>query len=139
MGSMSNSTAVVDSLYLLNQSDFHKQYTLSQFNSFIVYPILQDKIRIYYSDGKPISLVTWCWFTGEEAKQFLTGEFVPEERHYARNVMDQLWGIEFIAPFGDARQTMRNMRELSRRLYGPKETVHFRRYYNPEKTIVRRM
>jgi len=136
---MNNSTAVVDCLYLLNQSDFHQQYTLAQFNAFIVYPILQDKIRIFYEEGSPVSLVTWCWFTDEEAEQFLDGRFVPEETHYERHRADQLWGIEFIAPFGHARSTMRKMRDLSKILYGSNETVHFRRFYNPEKAIVRRM
>jgi hemolysin-activating ACP:hemolysin acyltransferase len=136
---MRNSTVVVDCLYLLNQSDFHKRYTLAQFNAFIVYPIIQEKIRIFYEEDKPVSLVTWCWFTDEEAKKFLDGRFVPKELNYARDWGDQLWGIEFIAPFGHARQTMRHMRNYITDLYGPKMKAHFRRLYYPEKEIVRRL
>lgn len=136
---MNYSQSVVDGLYLFNQSPFHRSYTLVEFNHYLVYPLLQGKIRIFYEDQKPVSLVTWCWFSDEQAQRFLNGEFAPNESDYEKDHGDQLWGIEFIAPFGHARLTMKKMRTLTVSVYGKGQYVHFRRSYNPEKAILRRM
>lgn len=135
---MDKSKAVVDCLYLLNQSPNHTHYTLSEFNSYIIYPILHDKLRIFYDQDKPVSLVTWCWFTNEQAELFFDGQFHPTESDYARTTGDQLWGIEFISPFGHARQTMKNMKIISHDLYGANHKVHWLRSHSPEKLIKRK-
>jgi cytolysin-activating lysine-acyltransferase len=135
---MGNSKAVVDSLYLFNQSPDHRIYTLTEFNSYLIFPLLHDKLRIFYENGKPVSLVTWCWFTNEQAELFLNEQYQPVESDYARDNGDQLWGIEFIAPYGHARQTMRQMKTLHRECYGKSQIVHWRRLYSPDNIIKRK-
>jgi cytolysin-activating lysine-acyltransferase len=134
---MENSKAVVDSLYLFNRSPFHSMYTLRAFNSYLILPLLHDKLRIFYEGEKPVSLVTWCWFTDEQADLFLNDEYVPTESDYARTTGEQLWGLEFIAPFGHAKQTMREIKRLYLERYGKPEIVHWRRSHSPDKLIKR--
>lgn len=122
--------AVVDGLYLFNQSDAHLVYTLAEFNSFFIYPLLAGKCRIFYDGDKPIGLVTWAWLTDEEAEAFLNMDWQPEEATYSRDRSDQLWGIEFIAPYGDARKVMREMRKISKHLYGDTK-CNWRRLHDP--------
>lgn len=138
MRSMSNSQSVVDSLYLFNQSPSHRLYTLVEFNHYLIYPLLHGKIRIFYENQQPISLVTWCWFSDEQAQLFLEGEYDPTEDDYKKDWDDQLWGIEFIAPYGHSRQTMRRMKELSHTLYRDNNYVHWRRLYNSDKLVKRK-
>jgi len=52
---------------------------------------------------------------------------------YARQSGDQLWGLEFIAPFGHTFRVMRDMRHHCNYLYGPKVKVHWRRAGQPQK------
>lgn len=128
---MDNSKLVVDGLYLFSQSEYHSQYTLTAFNHYLILPLLHDKLRIFYDNDKPVSLVTWCWLSDEKADLFLSDQYTPTEDDYVLQSGDQLWGIEYIAPFGHARQTMRNMRRISSELYGPKTAVHWQRYKKP--------
>jgi len=130
--------ATVDSLYLFSHSPDHSIYTISEFTSFLVVPLLHEKARLIYEGDKPMGVVTWCWLTKDEAQKFLDDQFVPDEENYARGSGEQLWGIEFIAPFGHARQVMREMRHHSKRLYGSGVTVHWRRLHSPTKVHARR-
>jgi hemolysin-activating ACP:hemolysin acyltransferase len=134
---MDSSKAVVDCLYLFNQSPDHRIYTLTEFNSYAIYPIIHNKIRIFYDQDKPISLVTWCWFTNEQSDLFLQEEYEPVESDYVRTNGDQLWGIEFIAPYGHARKTMKQMKSICCELYGNNNIVHWRRLHSPDKLIKR--
>jgi len=66
--------SVLDGLYLFNQSPSHRGYTLVEFQHyFLVFPVLHQKARFFYEDGKPIGLVTWCWLTEEEKRQTVLG------------------------------------------------------------------
>jgi len=126
--------AVLDSLFLLNQSPQHLQYSLSDFNRYIMYPIMHDKIRIFYdSNEKPIALVTWAWLGDGLAESFLEGDYALEEEDYIPIGGPQLWGIEFVSPYGGALQVMREMRKVSHSLHGKGHKVHWRRLSNPTK------
>lgn len=130
--------SVVDGLYLFNQSPAHLGYTLDEFNRYFVYPLLAGKARIFYEGDRPIGLVTWVWLTDEESDGFLNLDWSPSEETYARDEGEQLWGVEFIAPYGHARQIMRAMRNTSRDLYGD-VPVNWRRFYDPHKKHTRRL
>tara|TARA_B110000908_G_scaffold167695_1_gene221111 strand:+ start:1105 stop:1518 length:414 start_codon:yes stop_codon:yes gene_type:complete len=124
--------AVLDSLFLLNQSPKHLQYSLSDFNRYILYPIIHNKIRLFYDkNDKPIALVTWAWLDEHLAVSFLEGDYALEEEDYVPTTGPQLWGIEFVAPYGDTLKVMRAMRKVSHSLHGKGHTVHWRRLSNP--------
>jgi len=133
--------SVVDGLYLFNHSPDHRIYTLVEFNHFLVFPVIHQKVRFFYEDGKPIGLVTWCWLTEQEADEFLAERFMPDEEHYRRpdTTQDQyqLWGIEFIAPFGHARSVMRAMRDYQKQHRKKTEKVRWRRLKSPDTEIRR--
>ena len=133
--------SILDGLYLFNQSPDHRIYTLVEFNHFLVFPVLHQKARFFHEEGKPVGLVTWCWLTEQEADEFLAECFMPDEEHYRRpdDTQDQyqLWGIEFIAPFGHACQIMRAMREFHNTQRGSKEKVRWRRLKAPDLEIRR--
>jgi len=130
--------SVHDALYLFSASPDHRIYTLSEFLDFAVAPITTSKIRFFYSEGRPRGLVTWCWLTEAEAGQFLDECWTPTVDVFRRNSGEQLWGIDFIAPFGNTIQVMREMRRHSKRLYGENTNVHWRRFKQPDKLIIRR-
>jgi hemolysin-activating ACP:hemolysin acyltransferase len=59
--------------------------------------------------------------------------YQPTAEDYKQNTSDDLWGIEFIAPFGHTRNMMRAIRNTTKELYGTTNQVHFRRFYNRNK------
>lgn len=134
--------AVLDTLYLFSQSPDHCIYTLAEFNRYALLPIVHRKSRLFYDNDRPVGFVSWVWLTPEEGQAFLAETYTPDEAAYERPDADgqsfELWGIEFIAPFGDARKVMRGMRQHSTKLYGTNVPVHWRRLKQPDRLHRRR-
>jgi hemolysin-activating ACP:hemolysin acyltransferase len=135
--------AVMDSLFLFNQSPDHRIYTLVEFNHYAIFPILHSKIRLFYDGDKPFGLVTWAWLTHAEALLFLDGRWMPTEEVYARTIGDQAWGIEFIAPYLPPLKVIRlMMRETYRAGTSHLKSTHkvnWRRLSSPDKLHTRRI
>ena len=128
--------AVGDSIELLTKGDTHSKYTPSEVVSYLLLPINNNKIRIYYVGNNPVGLLTWCWLPPNKANLFLNDRYSPTDVDYKLEdpgVDYQLWGMEFIAPYGHARQMMRTIREEYKELYGTTTSVHFRRFYDRNK------
>ena len=125
--------AVVDGISLLQLGDTHLTYTPSEVNTFLLLPIEHNKIRLYYEGDKVVGLITWCWLSTTKSNLFLNDEYVPTKEDYRQDTSDDLWGMEFIAPFGHTRKMMRAIRKTTTELYGTTNEVHFRRFYNRNK------
>lgn len=129
--------AVLDSLFLFNQSEEHRRYTLSEFNHYCLFPLIHSKARLFYEDTKPVGFVSWVWITEDEATSFINGTWVPDEDAYKRpDVIDeryQLWGIEFIAPYGHSTKVMRGMMQHSQSVLGKRVPARWRRFKQPDK------
>ena len=129
--------AVLDSLYLFNQSEDHRLYTLSEFNHYGLFPLLHSKARLFYENDKPVGFVSWAWLTEEEADEFLSEMWMPSEEVWKRpDVIDdryQLWGIDFIAPYGHSTKVMRGMMKHSQSVLGKRIPAHWRRFKQPYK------
>ena len=127
--------AVGDSIELLTKGDTHSKYTPSEVVSYLLLPINNNKIRIYYVGNNPVGLLTWCWLSPNKANLFLNDRYSPDVDYKLEDpgVDYQLWGMEFIAPYGHARQMMRTIREEYKELYGTTTSVHFRRFYDRNK------
>jgi cytolysin-activating lysine-acyltransferase len=135
--------AVLDSLFLFNQSPDHRIYTLVEFNHYAIFPIMHSKARLFYEDDKPVGFVTWAWLTKEEGEAFLSETWVPDEEVYKRpDKIDpdlDLWCIEYIAPYGHVRPVMKGMRQHSFQHLGQHVPVHWRRLRQPDRLHRRRL
>ena len=97
--------------------------------------LLKKWAHAYYVDDNPIGLVTWCWLSPNKATLFLNDRYAPTDADYQLENPDgdyQLWGIEFIAPYGHTRKMMRTIRQEHKELHGTTQ-VHFRRFANRHK------
>jgi len=129
--------AVLDSLFLFNQSADHKLYTLVEFNHYCLFPLIHNKAHLFYQSGKPVGFCSWAWLTEEEADEFVAERWVLTEDVYKRpDVIDskyQLWGVEFIAPFGHSLSVMRGMMRHSQKTLGKRVPARWRRFSQPDK------
>lgn len=124
--------AIGDSLELLTRGDVHAKYTPQEIISYLLLPINNNRIRLYYQDSKPIGLVTWCWLPPDKANLFLEDKYSPTNEDYLLENPGpdyQLWGIEFITPYGHAHKVMKAIRKEHKEMYGTTK-VHFRRFYD---------
>jgi len=135
--------AVTDGLNLFLQGEWQKKYTVKDLERYLIYPIKHDKIRIYYKGDDPIGLITWCWLNKEEGKKFLNSQHYITEKDYVgdhkvlSNSKKELWGIEFIAPYGDALKIMKTLKKEHDSYYEKTHKVNWRRLHNPSKRHTR--
>ena len=129
--------AVLDSLFLFNQSQDHRLYTLVEFNHYCLFPLIHNKAYLFYENTQPIGFVTWAWLTPKEAEEFLSERWMPDEAVWKRpDIIDdqyQLWGIDFISPFGHSTQVMRGMMKHSQSILGRRVKAHWRRFKQPDR------
>jgi len=124
--------AIEDSIELLTKGDVHAKYTPQEIISYLLLPINNNRVRLYYQGTKPIGLVTWCWLSPTKANLFLEDKYSPTDEDYQLENPGsdyQLWGIEFIAPYGHAHKVMKAIRKEHKEMYGTTK-VHFRRFYD---------
>jgi hemolysin-activating ACP:hemolysin acyltransferase len=92
---------------------------------------------LFYENTQPIGFVTWAWLTPKEAEEFLSERWMPDEGVWKRpDVIDeqyQLWGIDFISPFGHSTKVMRGMMKHSQSILGKRVKAHWRRFKEPDK------
>lgn len=80
-----------------------------------------NKLHVYYNEGKPIGFITYCFLTNEETE---TLEWWGPEA-FARESGDHLWFIDMVANGGraDVLRICRDMRRKIKDLYPQVETV----------------
>jgi hemolysin-activating ACP:hemolysin acyltransferase len=127
---INNDKALADGLELFKQSKWHKVYNVDDIYRYLVAPIKHNRIRIYYQDNKPIGLITWCWLDKEAGNDFLNNEYYITEEDYVSDNKQELWGIEFIAPYGHTRQVMSMLRKEYHNTYTKKEKINWRRLHD---------
>jgi hemolysin-activating ACP:hemolysin acyltransferase len=66
----------------------------------------------------------------EAGKDFLNDEYYITEEDYVEDSKQELWGIEFIAPYGNTRQIMSMLRKEYHNTYTRKEKINWRRLHD---------
>mgnify|MGYP000946934376 FL=1 len=75
--------AVADGLTLFINSAPHKKYTLDDINTYLVLPIKNNRVRIFYNqESVPVGLITWCWLTEDKAEKLLQYKYEPKQEDY---------------------------------------------------------
>jgi len=134
---VSDSKALADGLELFKQSKWHKVYNLNDIHRYLIAPIKYNRIRLYYQEDKPIGLVTWCWLTKEAGSNLLQNQYYITEEDYIADDKEELWGIEFVTPYGNAREVMSMIRKEHNKLYQRQEKINWRRLHDPAKRHIR--
>jgi hemolysin-activating ACP:hemolysin acyltransferase len=131
---LKDSEALVQALELFRASPAHSKYSVNDIYTYLQLPIKHKCIRFYYENSILVGLITWCWLSDTDAELFLQDKYHPQEQDYTLDtpMSKQLWGIEFIAPYGHTRKMMRAIKHTTEELYGPQK-VHWRRFHSRDK------
>lgn len=90
-------------------SDRHERLTLQEFAMSILPPIHFDQFRIYHAGGRPVGFVSWAMFTAEEGAAYMAGDYDFSLDKWTCG--DQIWFIDYIAPFGHAIKMAEDLRD----------------------------
>lgn len=97
-----------EATYLFLNSPLHLGYAVHQLTTFLLTPLRLGQFRIYRSARGPVGFVAWARLTPEAAQDYALQRRPLEPADW--NAGDQLWFIEFIAPFGHAPRIVDDLR-----------------------------
>jgi cytolysin-activating lysine-acyltransferase len=102
-------TALESVIYLMLNSEIHKQWTLTDIQRLIIPPIAIKQCQILYRDNAPAAYMSWAYLTKEASEGYInkTRFLQPEDW----NAGVDRWIIDFIAPFGELMPLVRELRK----------------------------
>jgi len=127
---------VLDGIFLFAVSEHHRGYSVAEFYQYFIYPLMYDKIRFFYDEegedpNKPVGLFTWVFLSKEKAEAFLDDRYVIQEGDYIAEDGDEIWGLEFIAPYGHAKKMVSDLKKEYVDKYGKPRPIYWRRLNKP--------
>jgi cytolysin-activating lysine-acyltransferase len=94
---------------LFINSPLHRRYRISQLGTLALAAIDLDQFRIYRTPDRPVGYVAWAYLTDEASQAYASDARLLEPQDLRAG--DNLWIIEFVAPFGHARHMIRDLRQ----------------------------
>lgn len=98
-----------EATFLFLNSPLHLGYAVHQLTTFILTPLRLGQFRMYRGAKGPVGFVAWAHLTPQAAEDYALQRrpLKPEDW----NAGDQLWFIEFIAPFGHGPRIVADLRQ----------------------------
>jgi cytolysin-activating lysine-acyltransferase len=94
---------------LMMASKVHRHLQVRDIADIMLPALNLNQFRIYRKpDHAPVALVTWAYFSAEVEKAYLGGRALLSEAE--RTSGDILYITDFIAPYGHAKQVIRDLR-----------------------------
>lgn len=93
--------------FLLSASPLHQNAAIGKISQNIWTPLELNQFRIYRKRDNPVGFVSWAYLSDELEQQYIAGptELKLEDWRSGNN----LFFIEFIAPFGHTRQIIQDL------------------------------
>lgn len=96
-------------VWLLAQSSLHKSWSIEGVLKWVSPAMSLRQYRLYHRDGKPVGYVSWAKLSPEVESRFALHPRTLQPREW--NSGDRWWLIDFVAPFGDAKTMIRDIRK----------------------------
>ena len=101
-------------VWLLGRSEAHKHVFLTELDWMVMPPIPLRQFRIWRQNNQPVAYASWAFLSDEASQRFIdgvsagrVGRLAPDEWKSGEN----LWLIDFIAPFGGGDAMIDELRE----------------------------
>ncbi len=107
-GQIHNAQLFGEIAWLYTQSPLHKDWAVKSLEQWILPAILTRQCRLYKRDGKPIAYVSWAYLSEEAEKRYVRASRDLHPKDWKSG--ERGWLIDVIAPFGDAKEVTRDLR-----------------------------
>jgi len=95
---------------LMLSSEVHKNYLIDDIGAMFLPAIHLNQFRLYKNkDGDPIGLVTWAFLNDDLDKKYQKGGVKLKLEDWKSGYNG--WIVDFIAPYGHARQIVKDLRQ----------------------------
>lgn len=91
--------------WLMGHSKLHQDWPLRSIARWVLPALSAKQYRVFHREDRPTAYVSWAWMSKEVEEAYVknTNSLDPK----AWNSGDRGWIIDYIAPFGDARNVAR--------------------------------
>ncbi|MGV2018160.1 toxin-activating lysine-acyltransferase [Agrobacterium sp. 22-223-1] len=96
-------------VYLMLASDLHRKYFINDIGSVFFPPIDLNQFRIYHRNGGPVGFVTWASLSKEIEDRYLNTNYILRPDDWGSG--DRILFMDLIAPFGDGKNIVRDLRK----------------------------
>lgn len=93
-----NSSVLGEVVWLMAQSDLHKEWPLGSILQWVIPALLNNQYRLYRQGEKPIGYVSWALLSEEKEKQYALNPSSLEPKDWQSG--DRLWLLDWVAPYG---------------------------------------
>jgi len=93
---------------LMMNSSIHKHFRVCDITNIIIPALRLNQFRIYRSDDTPVGFVSWAYFSDEIEKKYTASSMLLKIEDWTSG--DNLFFIDFIAPFGHGRKIIQDLR-----------------------------
>ena len=103
-----------EAVWLFGRSNAHKHLFISELDWLLVPALQLRQFRIWRHNGQPVGFASWAWLTQEAAARVVESARAGRMGRIAPNEWksgDQLWLIDFLAPFGGGDEMVKELRE----------------------------
>jgi len=127
-----------DIILLMLQSDFHRSFLVKDLERLVLPPLIVGKMSVIYSKdytgmnaGSPRGLYSYAFLDEEAEAGYMDGSRKIQPEDWEKGPEDgTLWIIDFIAPYDNAREIVRQVQQELTDYYidtYPKDGAWFRR------------
>ncbi|MFT2111126.1 toxin-activating lysine-acyltransferase [Marinomonas sp. 2405UD68-3] len=96
-------------IWLMSQSDYHKNWTMRNVDLEIIAPLLHNQVKIYFDDDQnPVGLESWAWIGDEQKQRILDDKGTLAFKEW--NSGEHLLFHDYIAPWGHAKAILKDLK-----------------------------
>ncbi len=95
-------------VWLYSCSDIHKRWAIESIHKWILPALKHEHYRIYHIGNKPVGFVSWAWLSEDVEKKYVLQPAALNPLDWTSG--DRGWILDFIAPFGDAKAIIKDLR-----------------------------
>jgi len=107
-GASAASAILGEMVWLYSMSDLHRDWTISSIHQWVLPAIQHQHFRVYRKGAKPVALITWAWLSAEIETAYVRNPSSLRPQDWKSG--DRLWLLDLIAPFGDTRHVVSDVR-----------------------------
>jgi cytolysin-activating lysine-acyltransferase len=115
-------------VWLMGHSRHHASYKVSDIYRLILPAIANYQYRVWDGENNPQGFMIWAWLTDEASENYERGSVHITGQDFVGG--NNLWIVELVMPFGNAKQMMFEARKHLISLYGKGTILHGRRTKN---------
>lgn len=108
LDSLPSSAILGEMAWLYSMSELHRTWPIGSIHQWLLPALLHKQYRIYHKNKKPVGFMTWARMSAAVETAYVRNTRSLQPKDW--NSGDRLWGIDLVAPFGDGKQIMKDIR-----------------------------